>query len=522
MPIREAPYVICYLCGRKYGTKSIVIHEPQCLKKWQLENNKLPKKLRRQPPVKPAAYDAIATAGAYGRVNLDEVNEAAFRSAQDQLIPCENCGRTFLPDRLQVHHRSCTADKPARTPAAKSKPNMFVEREKTFNKSKGTLERHSADYSALPKMKSKKYSPENTKVPQRRGIFKSEEPQIFTETYTEATSYDDYHMGNKKGSKASSRSTGLRGAISKSSEVSENGSWEPRGQNSNDLIPCPNCGRSFASNRIQKHHTVCVKNQPKKRKVFQSSKQRVQGTEAEKFLRSAKHQKESVKQKSNWRQQHEDFIRSIRAARQVKVHMESGGKASDLPPPPPSLNPDYVYCEYCTRRFNPTVAERHIPKCRATINRPAPPKQRALDEYNPKRSIMSQKPASSIRHSARSSPMEQQAKGSLRASGIAQVNMKSRYSYQAEVSKPESKNSTRMSALNSKYNNRFQSHDPRQMPSQRLNSKASEVVGYSGRRVSSPIAKNNNNSFSNSDRGFIGKYSTASPKFGQYSYHSPR
>jgi hypothetical protein len=28
---QQPVYVICYICGRKYGTKSIDIHEPQCL-----------------------------------------------------------------------------------------------------------------------------------------------------------------------------------------------------------------------------------------------------------------------------------------------------------------------------------------------------------------------------------------------------------------------------------------------------------------------------------------------------------
>ena len=35
---RAAPqgpiYVICYICGRKYGSQSIEIHEPQCLGKF--------------------------------------------------------------------------------------------------------------------------------------------------------------------------------------------------------------------------------------------------------------------------------------------------------------------------------------------------------------------------------------------------------------------------------------------------------------------------------------------------------
>lgn len=51
--IRRPPAVICYICGREYGTKSISIHEPQCLKKWHQENDMLPKHLRRSEPKKP-------------------------------------------------------------------------------------------------------------------------------------------------------------------------------------------------------------------------------------------------------------------------------------------------------------------------------------------------------------------------------------------------------------------------------------------------------------------------------------
>lgn len=43
--------------------------------------------------------------------------------------------------------------------------------------------------------------------------------------------------------------------------------------------------------------------------------------------------------------------------------MAKGGKLSDLPPPPPSTNPDYIQCPHCGRRFNEAAAERHIPKC---------------------------------------------------------------------------------------------------------------------------------------------------------------
>jgi hypothetical protein len=49
-------YVLCYVCGRKYGTQSIEIHEPQCLEKWHIENAKLPSNMRRPPPRKPDVH----------------------------------------------------------------------------------------------------------------------------------------------------------------------------------------------------------------------------------------------------------------------------------------------------------------------------------------------------------------------------------------------------------------------------------------------------------------------------------
>ncbi|XP_010625561.1 zinc finger protein 474 isoform X4 [Fukomys damarensis] len=103
MMIRRPPTVVCYICGSEYGTKSIGIHEPQCLKKWHNENNLLPKELRRPEPKK----TEVRTITAKGFYDLDALNEAAWTTAQRQLVPCNACGRTFLPDRLIVHQRSC-------------------------------------------------------------------------------------------------------------------------------------------------------------------------------------------------------------------------------------------------------------------------------------------------------------------------------------------------------------------------------------------------------------------------------
>ena len=103
--------VVCYICGREFGTKSIGIHEPQCLKKWHVQNDQLPKKQRRPPPVKPVVVE-LPKISAKGSYDLEQFNEAAWQAAQANLVPCENCGRTFNPDRLPVHQKSCKPGKP--------------------------------------------------------------------------------------------------------------------------------------------------------------------------------------------------------------------------------------------------------------------------------------------------------------------------------------------------------------------------------------------------------------------------
>lgn len=40
---------------------------------------------------------------------------------QEALVMCPNCDRTFLPDRLEIHLRSCKHGKPLKTPINKLK-----------------------------------------------------------------------------------------------------------------------------------------------------------------------------------------------------------------------------------------------------------------------------------------------------------------------------------------------------------------------------------------------------------------
>ncbi|KRT78914.1 hypothetical protein AMK59_7761 [Oryctes borbonicus] len=92
----------CYLCGRLFSVNSIYIHEPQCLKKWRTENDKLPPHKRRPEPLKP---DIKFTPE--GKIDNQATIEANWLSHLEQLVPCRICGRTFNPERVEVHEKSC-------------------------------------------------------------------------------------------------------------------------------------------------------------------------------------------------------------------------------------------------------------------------------------------------------------------------------------------------------------------------------------------------------------------------------
>jgi hypothetical protein len=53
------------------------------------------------------------------------------------------------------------------------------------------------------------------------------------------------------------------------------------------LYPCSVCNRKFASDRIQQHEAACVIAN-KQRRVFDSTKQRLEGTEAASYIRKGK------------------------------------------------------------------------------------------------------------------------------------------------------------------------------------------------------------------------------------------
>ncbi|XP_034021536.1 zinc finger C2HC domain-containing protein 1A isoform X2 [Thalassophryne amazonica] len=151
-----------------------------------------------------------------------------------------------------------------------------------------------------------------------------------------------------------------------------------------DLVPCKTCQRCFFPKVLEKHAKICQKMMTKKRKVFDSSRQRAEGTDISTLkpikpklhCSSSTTKPEPPKKQSNWRKKHEDFIATIRAAKAVSQVVKDGGPLP--PPPPPTYDPDYIQCPYCQRRFNENAADRHIKFCREQAAR-MPNKSRTVE-----------------------------------------------------------------------------------------------------------------------------------------------
>lgn len=123
------------------------------------------------------------------------------------------------------------------------------------------------------------------------------------------------------------------------------------------LHPCPICNRTFRPDALARHEKICKKTAEKKRKVFNSSKQRAEGSEITPTSTTA-----VVKpvKKPNWRDKHNEFINNIRAAKGKDV--QTTGESTE---PKKNIPSGYIQCPTCERHFNQKAAERHINWCKS-------------------------------------------------------------------------------------------------------------------------------------------------------------
>lgn len=72
-PVRPRT-LVCYICGREFGTASLEIHLKSCRKKWDNEQMQKPKHERKPCPEPPKEFNAALSGAGGGKYNLDDYN----------------------------------------------------------------------------------------------------------------------------------------------------------------------------------------------------------------------------------------------------------------------------------------------------------------------------------------------------------------------------------------------------------------------------------------------------------------
>eukprot|EP00736_Rhodelphis_marinus_P003036 Rmarinus@m.17043 len=440
--IRGPRFFACYICGREFGSASLSIHEPQCMKKWEAEQKRLPASQRRPRPQRPSTTDL--SAGASGR---EKYNDLCRTSAeQSSLVPCANCGRTFLPTSLPKHQRGCKSTRPmSKQPSggALESPTREASTSKRESRQeaprRGTVGLAAEDCGLVPcEHCGRTFRPDALKVhfrscragkagpptvAHRTTLSGSQREKAATRRSSADTSSTSQNnaphdsrtqhqalspkndsptlslspVGKHANETNQSRLLGTTGLASSlqdpgyADEVSGFHAAEAYAEVDQIQNTCESCGRSFNASAYHRHIKICKKVFQSKRRPFDPSKQRMAGTEMEAIAGhrqpsrrasdvtvsraiAAAVSKVTSKQKNagKWKKQHEEFQSMIRRNRMISKAEAAGVDIRTLNLPSAPSEDDRVPCPHCTRRFNATVAERHIPKCKNIVNKPAP------------------------------------------------------------------------------------------------------------------------------------------------------
>lgn len=380
-PVGQGPRSrMCYVCGRQTLLAGYDHHVSKCKEIFIKREMLKPKRERRPIPEDPMltfhAADQMGDMIRHGA--LDAYNDHAERAFQATLAACQFCGRTFQPDKLLIHNRSCTASNPAK--GVSRPPSSGAALSSTIANPVGAAGGH------LPNI--------------------ADRPDSNCGARTTSSLF-----GNPKKQK-SMNSVRFKEAHEESLTPARPIKPNPHNYSTfedfeKDIVPaslitCPDCGRHFNEQAFSHHSNVCKKVFGQARKPFDSRKHRIQGTDMEavapkkpppsKMQRPASMrsmQADSTggvssmpKSKgSNWKNKSSAFRDAIREARQISIaerHAKEKGipLAAALPPaiirsPDDPLYDDYVQCPHCGRKYNQTAGARHIPQCKNIFAKPS-------------------------------------------------------------------------------------------------------------------------------------------------------
>lgn len=150
------------------------------------------------------------------------------------------------------------------------------------------------------------------------------------------------------------------------------------------LVPCPDCGRKFKEESLEKHTRICKKVFQQKRKQFNSAANRLgEFDNANALIENASKivkEKEVPKKDKpgkvpKWKAESLAFRQAILAAKGAGGDAEAQQKADELQQELGAIkeaaggevDPDMLKCPHCGRTFNKEAGERHVKICQKTF-----------------------------------------------------------------------------------------------------------------------------------------------------------
>lgn len=152
------------------------------------------------------------------------------------------------------------------------------------------------------------------------------------------------------------------------------------------LVPCPDCGRKFNAESLDKHIRICKKVFQQKRKQFNSAANRWASLDnAEDVIAHAKkiereREKATEARENNhgaaaqnvpkWKQKSLAFRQAILNAKASTGDAEAQAKADEIREElklAGDVDSDMTRCPHCSRTFNKEAGERHIAICLKTF-----------------------------------------------------------------------------------------------------------------------------------------------------------
>jgi len=315
-----------------------------------------------------------------------------FVAADDDYEYCPNCSRKFFAGRLRLHLKSCKDGKPLKPLKSKPMNEQALKEETALNRTADEVMSYRIPSQKVDQNASFGASTEEQNSPQiGSGKTTRQETVVSRSPLREKSNEEQWAEAENEAQENHVRGEFIDDGIER--KKAEDG-----------RLGCVTCGRFFMAERIQQHEKACKKSQ-KKRAVFDTTKQRaipdqdgpvlkpaekaktkkmvtpVKAVNNEEKVETVTPQKEekSAKKVPAWKAEHENFIKNIRFNRQLK-DMEARGEDTSNLVAPTIVNENYVPCPHCSRKFAPATAERHIPKCKNTFNRPKPPKSLQLEK----------------------------------------------------------------------------------------------------------------------------------------------